>query len=520
MPRRTEIYQQIPWDGGLNTSVDEAILDPNEVQKADNMTFKTTGARTKREGISLWDDGDTGSSEIIGMHDFWYVSSGVKTREFIAVAADGTIYSYDSSGTQTALTNSGTAPTSPTKANLVTFNNKLIISFDGSANTPLKYDPVASANVQDLGGSPPNFEFAREHLGRLWVNEKGDFDQLHYSATFDAETWNGAEDSGVLNIDEGDGDPEGLTGIFPPFKGALFVGKRRKLYKVEGQTPERFKITPSSDILGCIAHRSIVQIDDEAIVFASERGFHSLTATDQLADFPGSFISGDIQDTFDSLRNDTKDNIVGTYFPEINSVGWGVTETGDSLNNSIFWYNFPLKRWYRWPSVSCTAVATRSDNFERRFMIGRSDTRIAQAQNSLFVDELTTDQAIPLSVKTGFIYPDQNPRVTKGFKYLTLYIKPSGDFTVTVKFNVDNQPVQTLVYSIEENLDTLGNTFVLGQSKLGSDSFLFPISRPVVGFGQGCQFEISEIVSGNNVEIYGYAVEYEPADVWYETRSG
>lgn len=55
MARRTKIHQIIPWTGGVNTSVDEGMIPDQDLTKADNVQFTTSGARIKRQGFSFID---------------------------------------------------------------------------------------------------------------------------------------------------------------------------------------------------------------------------------------------------------------------------------------------------------------------------------------------------------------------------------------------------------------------------------------------------------------------------------
>ena len=55
MPRRTQVFQKIPWTGGVNSSVDPGILPVNDLVQADNVVFTTSGSRLKREGHEYFD---------------------------------------------------------------------------------------------------------------------------------------------------------------------------------------------------------------------------------------------------------------------------------------------------------------------------------------------------------------------------------------------------------------------------------------------------------------------------------
>lgn len=55
MSTRTIPFVQRPWQGGLNIALDAALISPDELTRADNCIFSTSGARKSRGGLYLWD---------------------------------------------------------------------------------------------------------------------------------------------------------------------------------------------------------------------------------------------------------------------------------------------------------------------------------------------------------------------------------------------------------------------------------------------------------------------------------
>ncbi len=55
MARRTQLFQKVPWTGGINSAVDAGVLPSNDLVQADNVVFATSGSRLKREGFSYLD---------------------------------------------------------------------------------------------------------------------------------------------------------------------------------------------------------------------------------------------------------------------------------------------------------------------------------------------------------------------------------------------------------------------------------------------------------------------------------
>ena len=517
MGMRTQLFKMIPWQGGLHTSVEISEVQPNELVQAENILFAESGSRHIREGINQdWDDQSNSTESIIGLHDFWYGSAS-RTNKRIAVTDGKKVYPYSSSGVRSADIFTGTAwSNSITKVSMVTFNNTCIIAVDGDSNVMKKYDGTTFA---DLGGTPPVASICREHLGRLWTNDKTNLDRLHYSTTANAEQWNGSGDSGALDIGVGDGDPDGITAIFPTFKGILFVAKRTKLYKVVGYTPEEFQVILVSSGIGCPSHNSIALIDQDDMFFVSERGVHSIAATDTYGDFQATYLSSPIQKDFNDRATKSRLKYVwGAYASNINSYAIALTDDNYSAteNKAIWLYNIPLKSWYYWPNISCQSLITASDSDQKRFYIGSNVTRVYKTLTGLRYDQNTsgTDTSIPMRVKTGMIYPDGNPYTMKAFRKFCLFYKPRGTHTITVSLKVDNHAAQSLSFSDTSGADTLGVSFTLGTSTLGSQSVPGAYTFPIEGYGRGIQITITQtgVLSQADVDIQGFAIEWEPAE--------
>lgn len=510
-------FQLWPWVGGTNTTLDPSTVPSNQLIQAYNLIFGVQGSRKKREGINFdWDDASNGSESIIAGLDFWFGST-TKTQRELVVTSGKKVYSYNG-GTRSADLFAGSAWASSISTACITpFTNLAIISVDGSGNIMKKWDGTTFAN---LGGTPPVASITREHLGRLWCNDKTNCDRLHYSTTANAEEWNGAGDSGALDIGTGDGDPDGITGIFPTFEGVLFVAKRTKLYKVLGDTPESFQVVKVSDSLGCSSHNSIAAIDKSDVFWQSAKGIHSLSTTDTYGDFKDSYVSVDIQRTVNEewSKSRFKHSSAG-YLAHINSYAIAVTDETFSTgaNNAIWLYNIPLKSWYVWPNLSCQALWVADDSDKRRFYLGTNTTRVAKTFTGTNYDVSTSgsNAAIVMRIKTGFITVDENPLTDKAFYQFKLIFKKIGTFQVTVSVKVDTQDTQALSYSGVGG-DLVGSTFTMGQSLLGASGIVAPYSQLIDGIGRRVQITIEQSGTDQEIEIYGFALGFIQAGISQE----
>lgn len=520
----TQLFQLLPWEGGINTALEASQIPNNQLTEADNVVFDTRGSRKKREGINFdWDSASNGSDSILGHHDFWYGSSS-RTQRIIAVSSAKNFYAYNG-GTRSTLTIDGSATawsSDITDVSFLTINNICIIAADGTGNVMRKW-AGGSNNVFNLGGTPPQASILREHLGRVWCNDKTNPDRLHYSTTANPEEWNGTGDSGAIDIGVGDGDPIGITAIFPTFQGDLFVAKKTKLYRIKGDAPENFQVSLVTSGLGCESHNSITPVDEGDMVFGSDRGFHSLATTAAYGDFEAYFLSKDIQKTFNIYFTKSRLKFVkAAYLSNLNSILVAVTDesVGTGSNNAVWLYNFESKAWYRWPNISCQSMAVVQDSDKKRVYFGTNTTRLAKSLNGTNYDINTsgTNTAIIFTVTTGLIFPDNQPFLIKGFKSFGLVYKPQGNHTISVEFKIDNFDPQPLTYTNITSTDLLGSTFILGSSTLGSDVTTAPYTLPVDGYGRGFQVSISQSGIDEEVEIQGFFVEYENAGTQQEVR--
>lgn len=479
----------------------------------DTITYTAVGSLTESAtaATSIVVSLDT---SIIAIHDYWRTdASNVKQQLRIAVTDQPKIFSYDSAGRRAELINAGTPFVgSDTSCTTQVMNEVLIFGFGKIGNTPKRYNPDDDTDVQDLGGTPPDFSLCQVHQSRLFTNDKLDKDRLNGSSTGNPEEWTGVGDSIVLDIDPGDGDAEGLVQIHPPFKGDLFTVKGRKTYRIVGNDPSNYQVIPVTTGLGGSGARGVASVDLDDTVYCSHKGFHSLSSTDEYGDFKGAFLSAKIQPTFNDLNQARLKFTQTAYVPDLNSVAFAVSGPSAASNNTLYFYNINIKEWYRWPNVSCQAIACHISNQGlTKLLIGTNNGRLVESQNGTYTDFGTL--GIDYLIKSGSIYPDGNPNTMKGFKTLTLWFRPLGGFTFTATVKIDNQAPQTLTFSASSGEDLLGSTFVLGTSRLGSDDIMAPFSYPIDGYGRGFSIQIEQATMAEQVEIYGLIMEYESAEI-------
>jgi hypothetical protein len=534
----TNTFEVATAPGGTSINTSSAGSGTHTVRKAleDVVTYTFAGAGSLSESSTA----DTAISitlktKIIALHDYWYGTTSEKTQRLMAFSSVGRLYAIDTTtGIRTLIEDGGTPYTVPSggilRASMVTFDNRLIVACEGSSNVMKHYFPSSlggSGAVEDVTNTTnfaatPKASFLQVHLGRLFCNDKENPDRLHYCETGTYNVWQGAGDSGAFDIGANDGDPEGITAIFPPFKGVLFIAKRTKLYKLPGQYPETITIDRVSSSLGCVAHQAVAAIDQDDVLFVSDKGIHSAQATDVYGDFSQSYVSADIQTSINDDWNRSRQKFIqSAYLPQINSVAFCVAEESDSSQQDTWLYNFALKQWYRWPDVNCTSVCVANDVDRQRFYFGRNDGRISQAltDNNYDTDSNGNDVAIVMTIATGLIFPAGDPLSSVGYKRLSLIYRPTGTYTITANFKIDNFSTQSLLYNEGGGQDLLGSTFVLNQSVLGLSQVTTAFTQPVDGYGRGFKLTLQQSGLNEFGEILGFVVFFESTEPVYEVRA-
>lgn len=407
-----------------------------------------------------------------------------------------------------------TRVTTASRADAVVFNEDLIVAQEGLGNTPLMYNPDDNAAWVNLPGAPPDFSIMAVHLNRVWTNDKNNRDRINYCATGNAQKWNGLDDSGALDIRPGDGDPVGVIG-FKVFKGRLFVSKKNKIYQVVGDTPENFQILDVSQGVGTESHLANAAVDQDDVLYLSSKGAHSLATTANYGDFTSSYLSAKIQPTYNQFTKARLPFTQAAYVPTINSVAFTVSEQDSNFMDTIWLYNTQVKEWYRWPEVDAQSLGVILLASTPTLFYGTSDGKMVSTQNGEYTDFGTT--GIRYRIKSGTIYPDASPHSIKAFKRLTLFFRPVGSYSFVCRVKIDNYSEQILVFSQEDvSADLLDVSFILGSSLLGASSQFSPNSLPIDGYGRGCTVEVEQTGTDEQIAIYGYAIEYEMADMSQE----
>ena len=399
------------------------------------------------------------------------------------------------------------------------FQNALIIHFENTA--PVYYTIGASALI-NLGiftshqASPPSF--SRVHDFRLWYGGRGAAPHsLVVSAINDIQDYSLLGGGFLMSIDSGDGDPKGLTGISPTFKGDLYAFKWNSIHRIVrrdyGYSREKV-----SDEVGCVHHNTIISTQTD-MFFVSPFAIHSLVSSDKYGSIEEASLTFPIYSYFqDNVNWSLAKNMIATYDKPSNSYLLSYASGGSSVNDRVLGFNVKSKEFFEWNDIEYPAIG-------KYFDAGRQKTLIGDNANGMGVldSEYNTrfDQAIDFQARTGIIYPLINPKMVVNFTKAWVIAKPTSDdvnFTLNYFINGDlRDSIEFNTYGEGVSFDGTQSKTVsqiqVGTSVIGDahkDSII--LEAELAGEGNAIEFEIIQEPDENDpdqsLEIYGIVFEY------------
>ena len=512
-----------PAKGGLDMSTAPALVEPGNFVIAENIEYDISGSKKKRLGTSQYNADVTGASDVIGaIADFWRHGSTVTaTQKFVAIV-ENTIYKDDGDGVWDVVEAAWSATARQATQNIVIAQGFAIFS-DGTA-APRKWNQSADTALANA----PVFEAASYHLRRLWAfGMTANLSRVDYCAAGDVETWTGA-DAGNLIFNEDDGDR--VIGVSKPFLGRLYVFKgpyKGSTHLIGGRSPTTFEKAEVVNGAPCVAHKSIITTTND-IYWASPYGIHSLSATQKYGDTEAGFLSKPIQAEFNRVNFARLNQVAGFHAPHRNIVGWSVPTGSSTTNDKTFVYNYAQDSWAVWVHTGFDAAS---------FMVAREPSATNTGKPSLYIGSYAgrvyRADSTTLSDANGSAYnarlrspvhanlgQNATPLHEKQFHSVCSFVKPAGTYTALLTTTVDGRAASnTLDLSAGGGADLIGTTFVIGSSVISSGSEAAYIETPIGDRGRNIQLEWSLGGANQNLELYGYAIRYEPGESTAMERS-
>lgn len=510
--------------GGVNLSDNPFIVSPAQMTKATNILISETLARKKRPGQTLYHTGSyqgtasfpASGDPIRGIIQYWrYLSATNEPAEDVFIHIRTHVWKIpDQTSAASNVTGALTLSDSATPDYQV-FEGILYFCSSNTADGYNKFNGVATGTTAAVSATPPP-----DGVGKYLATYKGSMMmagnpvypfRLYRSDALDAEDWTtGLATSFDVSYD---GDPSGITALFGEFQGNFYFATRTAVYELVGNASADYKINKITAGIGCISNGSVVQTPND-IIFASDRGVHSLKKLVTSDQTEINFLSRDIQKYYvKELTATSLARSIAVWDETQNLYLLTVGDSSSTGNNILLSYNITFNTWTIWEGVAARSAAKAIISNKVKILLGKEDGRVA------YLDpELSTDfgSGFTSRLKTGKIIPGGDLTAQKNFKSVTLLLSTTTVGSITVSWTVEGREsnyTASRSVALGTGLGLLGSTFILGQSTLGIGRFI-PIKLSVGQVGYNYQMEL--LISGAmNFEFYGYILEVEEQDSVY-----
>jgi hypothetical protein len=494
MAERLQQQKLFPYDGEQNSTKHPLLIDPTDIVDSDNIVFTTYSTKKLRPGLSpIWDDKISGNNPILGIKDFHRLDVGQKI-----VWYDGErVWAAGRNGIKDDITGDVNIPHNEA-ISFEKISGLLFIFFQDGRTQPKYW--TGTGTMQDLSQVVADIELVpKSKFGRVWLNSLWLMDpdvpgRLLKSATGDPTDYSGG-DAQAFDLDVNDGDPDGITAIFPPLLDNFYVTKRLSIYKLApsflADGTLVFAVTKIISGVGCNSHNSVTGVESD-IFFTSDRGFHSLIQTMKLGGVETTYLSLNIQSLWKNGVNFKRSRFIwGVYDREINSYIINFPPTGSNYATDAWSYNIAVDKLYRWRHYNQTALAEYID-----FRTGELRTAVGSFTGDVgFIDQSKhTDygKRYPLIIQSGIVAPTGSPDDRYRFQFLAPIFVPQVAGTFTITYFIDGRPIETQSFSMtsEELGDPLGVDFRLALSRLGGLPQFKLEKRTINGYGMTYQLLI------------------------------
>lgn len=485
-------------DKGLQEKTSELVISPRELQIARNVHYFEEGSLTKRKGYKKRYTNDLSGTPIVtGLYEF-IKRDGSK---FFISSADVLSYGAQDDASVTAIGGGLTFTPGTNGENFmsfVTFNNK-VIGTNGVENV---WSWTGSGNAAALGGSPPIAEIIALFQNIVFLAGNATFPyRLYFSNDGDETTWTGTD---YLDIGDLTSPITGLAVLF----GKLYIFTRKALYELRGYDRDTFVIDEVTLSTGCIAHKSIVKVDNN-LVFWSDRGIYSFDGINV------HYLGKSIEDTVAGLNYNRVSYIVAELYKAKNQVWFSVSTGSNVRNNQVICMAYD-------PTASEDSGITR-ENVAFAIYTGMAFNALGLETSLTELDRLYTGNysgrifqqdvtdaddgnGIDFQVKLPPIDMG-NPEQFKRFRYLWMFNKQTGSYSLTVSYKTDfgvGGSTTTISLSVAGN-SSLWGTMVWGTDKWGGDTIVKSRSG-LKASGHFIEFTFSNENASQPVTIKGFSI--------------
>jgi hypothetical protein len=513
--------------GGLNITDNPLIVPPQQMVDAKNIAVTQSLSRKKRPGQVAYHLGSfegtasyPDSNPIRGIIQYHrFASANGDTLEDIVLHQGAKIWSINDRLSEAIQRQGSFTPNSTAIPSYQVFEGILYFTSSDPTDGYKKWNGLAvpAGNVQTA--TPPADGVGTllgTWLGRMVMAGNRDFPyRVYLSGPYEPEEW--TTPGGATSFDlTYDGEPGGVTAIFPEKDGSLFIATSRSIYQLTASDPNdvaTFNLRRVTRGVGCVGQGSVVATPND-ILFMSQRGLHSIRKIIVSDQSEVTFLSRDVQRVFTELLNpllleqasarwDEKDNL---YIVTVASAG-------QLTNDIILCYNINFDLWLIWEDINARSLGALVQGGRQYILCGREDGKITYLDSDQTAD---IDAGFSCTFKSGKFFPDGDITHEKEFVSLTALVSARTVSDITLGWAIDSLDSTkngSATVSIGSEFSLLGSTFTLGQSSLGIGRFL-PVRVSVGDIGYNFQLEVT--ASGDSgLEFHGWILEVKDANTSY-----
>jgi len=306
------------WQGGLNVRDSLAQLQPNELRRAENVTYDSAGGVSKRPGTTSLGIFGATTDRVLSSYTFYRGTSGPQV--LIHVTSGALLYTNDITATPPvwATVTSGLSTTAP--CSFETQNSKCYFAEGTRVG---QWDGVAYTQIT---AAPAGINFLRVWKDTMWAAGTNP-DRVYSSSAGDPTSWPAANWVDILH---GDGDYiSGLAsdGLY------LIVAKHRRIQVITD--PALFTNRTADWEKGAESHNGWLHLEDK-LYFLSRLGVCWWQG-----DSSARLISFKIDPLFDPHILDFSQLWKVQGYLIGSRAGWAVTELGSSTPNNLVLEYYP-----------------------------------------------------------------------------------------------------------------------------------------------------------------------------------
>lgn len=475
---------EIPMQGGLTGTRNQALIDPSQLLQALNVSFDT-GAVSKEGGAVHYNSTPiSGSPSVLGGWD-WFPTDAV--QRMIVVLSDGTIKKSTGPGgfattLASGLTVASIVPMFVEGGKELAANDRKLFIFTGK--NPIQVLAADGATTSDLATPPADWSGGNQplvgaiHESRLWgAGNLNDPHRVYYSTLTSHEDFTGAN-SGSISIFPGEG--ERIIGLMS-FKGLLIVWKYPKgIYYIDTTDPNvaNWKVRRITLATGGVSPLGQIIIDNDVLYLDAQGNFQFLSATQEFGNMAVNNLSQRFQiNTF--LRDNVNISVLNTvravYYGHKREAHFVMTALGTSVNNRrmVIDFNGEVPRFRFSDRDVNVSIWMRQDNdMIQRPVIGddagtvwKLDQPARSKNSSGYTGQFQTAQIdfSHIDIKYGV--------KRKNGQFLELVAEPKGNWNLAVDIQWDGVTTQTVQFQMGTTGAALGS-FVLDTDALGGDTII------------------------------------------------